>query len=615
MPFNTEITNIKAEINSGLSASQYSAKDLVYVSKAIEALSNAEGSAGTFDEATVNTILYVGANANNFEDTGSLTDPIAIFSKAGGASSFAQIAFRNETATSSTDIIAYMNNGDDSEGWVGMGITGSAFDDTTYGITGPGDGYIFHNTKPGTGRKGNLVLATGDAGEDNKIVFAAGGFASGDTQMVITPGVNVHIEIPTDSTSPSTGALTVVGGVGIQGDINIAGNVTFGGTGTTLETSTLAVSDPLIFVGNQNTTDAVDLGLVAEYGVALPSTLTGTITNKALTSNVATLTTGAAHSFAVGDIVVIGSVDATFNGTHVVASVPTSTTFTFDKVAANVTSAAVSPAGTYSASTKRRFAGATRDASDGVIKFFKDATTKPSGTINFSEAGLAYATIKAGAAEIGSVTNAEIGYLSGVTSAIQTQLNAKSPSASPTFTGTVTLPSDTSIGSVDSTEIGYLNGVSSSIQTQLDNKLASATASSTYAALAGAAFTGNVQLQEVSETVVDVTLASNVATLDWTAGNVYYIATAPSAAMTFNVTNVPTTVSKIMTINVFVTQGSTGYIPSTFQIGGSGQTIRWAGGVTPSATSSAGKIDIFSFTMQRTSGGSWIVYGASSLNF
>ena len=431
MPFNTEITNIKAEINSGLSASQYTAKDLVYVSKAIEALANAEGSSGTFETATVDTILYVGANANDFEDTGNLTDPIAVFSKVGGASSFAQLAFRNETATSSTDIIAYMNNGDDSEGWIGMGIAGSSFDDTTYGITGPGDGYIFTNTKPGTGRKGNLVFATGDAGTENKLVFAAGGFAdSNDVQMEITPGQNVHIEINTPSTSPSTGALTIVGGVGIQGDINIAGNVTFGGTGTTLETSTLAVADPLIFVGSNNTTDAVDLGLIAEYGVAVTPSITKTVTNKALTNDVATLTTGTDHGFAVGDIVVITGVDATFNGTYVVTSVPTTTTFTFVKDAANVTSAAVTPVGGAEVSSQRRFAGVVRDASDGIMKAFKNATTKPSGTVNFTEGGLAYndfrvAGLTASSATIGSVTNTEIGYLSGVTSAIQTQLNTK----------------------------------------------------------------------------------------------------------------------------------------------------------------------------------------------
>jgi len=44
---------------------------------------------------------------------------------------------------------------------------------------------------------------------------------------------------------------------------------------------------------------------------------------------------------------------------------------------------------------------------------------------------------------IGNVSSTEIGYLDNVTSAIQTQLNAKSSSASPTFTGQVVVPSGT----------------------------------------------------------------------------------------------------------------------------------------------------------------------------
>ena len=44
---------------------------------------------------------------------------------------------------------------------------------------------------------------------------------------------------------------------------------------------------------------------------------------------------------------------------------------------------------------------------------------------------------------VANVSDTEIGYLDGVTSAIQTQINDKAPSASPTFTGTVTLPSGT----------------------------------------------------------------------------------------------------------------------------------------------------------------------------
>jgi hypothetical protein len=48
--------------------------------------------------------------------------------------------------------------------------------------------------------------------------------------------------------------------------------------------------------------------------------------------------------------------------------------------------------------------------------------------------------------------------------------DAKAPTASPTFTGTVVLPSTTSIGTVSNTEIGYVDGVTSAIQTQLNQQ-------------------------------------------------------------------------------------------------------------------------------------------------
>jgi hypothetical protein len=109
-----------------------------------------------------------------------------------------------------------------------------------------------------------------------------------------------------------------------------------------------------------------------------------------------------------------------------------------------------------------------------------------------------------------SLTNStELGYVSGVTSAIQTQLDAKlasstaastyAPLAAPTFTGTVVLPSTTSIGNVSATEIGYVDGVTSAIQTQLDAKLASSTAASTYAALSGSTFTGAVVVSDTTQ--------------------------------------------------------------------------------------------------------------------
>jgi hypothetical protein len=58
-----------------------------------------------------------------------------------------------------------------------------------------------------------------------------------------------------------------------------------------------------------------------------------------------------------------------------------------------------------------------------------------------------------------------------VSTAQQTALDLKANLADPTFTGTVVLPSTTSVGDVSATELGYVNGVTSAIQTQLDDKL------------------------------------------------------------------------------------------------------------------------------------------------
>lgn len=80
------------------------------------------------------------------------------------------------------------------------------------------------------------------------------------------------------------------------------------------------------------------------------SSSTATVTNKALTANVATLTTAAAHGFAVGRRVTVAGVDATFDGTYTIASTPTTTTFTYAKTAADVASQAAT--GTATADTQ-----------------------------------------------------------------------------------------------------------------------------------------------------------------------------------------------------------------------------------------------------------------------
>ena len=87
--------------------------------------------------------------------------------------------------------------------------------------------------------------------------------------------------------------------------------------------------------------------LLDEYDVdKIIPRITVSITNKALTSNVATLTTSAAHGLAVGMQITITGVDATFNGEYRITTVPSATTFTYAKTASNVASTPVSPAGT-----------------------------------------------------------------------------------------------------------------------------------------------------------------------------------------------------------------------------------------------------------------------------
>lgn len=79
---------------------------------------------------------------------------------------------------------------------------------------------------------------------------------------------------------------------------------------------------------------------------------------------------------------------------------------------------------------------------------------------------------------------------------------------------TLTLSVDTTaiqakVANVSDTEIGYLDGVTSAIQTQLDSKLDTATASSTYAPLASPTFTGTVTLP--NNTVTNNMLAGSIA--------------------------------------------------------------------------------------------------------
>jgi len=162
-----------------------------------------------------------------------------------------------------------------------------------------------------------------------------------------------------------------------------------------------------------------------------------------------------------------------------------------------------------------------------------NADVSSSAAIAFSKmadltASRALVSDGSGDVSVSAVTSTEVGYLDGVSSAIQTQLDAKQA----TITGSATTIDTESltasravisnssqkiaVSDVTDTELGYLDGVTSAIQTQIDTK---ATTSYVNDAVAGlrtriiceAATTANVTLSsdlQNGDTIDGVTLAT-----------------------------------------------------------------------------------------------------------
>ena len=113
---------------------------------------------------------------------------------------------------------------------------------------------------------------------------------------------------------------------------------------------------------------------------------------------------------------------------------------------------------------------------------------------------------------------AELNYSVGVTSPIQPQLNTKANSASPTFTGTVVLPANTSIGSITAAEIARLAGIAFPIQGQIDAR----------GAIAGQAWAG---AHDFTSAAISVPTATAGDSSSKAASTAFVVGTAFSAAL------------------------------------------------------------------------------------
>ena len=244
-----------------------------------------------------------------------------------------------------------------------------------------------------------------------------------DANKPVSTAQQTALDLKADKASPTfTGTVNAA-------NVTLSGNLTVNGTTTTVSSTNLEITDPLIYIGTGNSANANDLGVVGHFD----------------------------------------------NGTY-------------------------------------QHTGIVRDATDGKWKLFSGVSTEPSGTIDFSsytKDSLVLGTLEADSATIGNVSNTELQYLDGVTSAIQTQLNAKAPLASPTFTGTVTLPTGTVTsdmildGTIVNADINASAAIATSKISGLDSALAAKAplASPTFTGLvtvssSGVAFTDGTQTAE-----------------------------------------------------------------------------------------------------------------------
>jgi hypothetical protein len=88
--------------------------------------------------------------------------------------------------------------------------------------------------------------------------------------------------------------------------------------------------------------ETAEKSLTSAISVSDPTPIAIPVVAAKLEDNVVTLTTGENHNLFVGTSVVVTGIDSTFDGTYSVLNVPTTTTFTYTKIGADIAETAVS---------------------------------------------------------------------------------------------------------------------------------------------------------------------------------------------------------------------------------------------------------------------------------
>jgi len=253
-----------------------------------------------------------------------------------------------------------------------------------------------------------------------------------------------------------TGPLVEVGTV-TSTDINatnvtVSGNLTVTGTSTTVNSTNVSIDDPMIHLGENNASNAVDLGFVATFN-------NGTHQHSGLVRDASDGKWKLFSGVTAEPTTVIDFTTYTKDGLEIGALVADSARI------GNVTNNEIQHLDgvgwPIQGQIDEKLAISTAASTYAPIAspMFTGTVTLPEGTVT------SYMIAN------GTITNEDIGTYAEIAQSkvanLVANLAEKAPTFSPTFTGTIVLPGTTSIGSVSATEIGYLDGVTSSIQTQL----------------------------------------------------------------------------------------------------------------------------------------------------
>jgi hypothetical protein len=192
----------------------------------------------------------------------------------------------------------------------------------------------------------------------------------------------------------------------------------------------------------------------------------------------------------------------------------------------------------------------------------------------------------------------------------------------------------TALTTVSATELGYLDGVTSAVQTQIDTKAPTSTTATltgtqtltnktlTSPTINNPVTLGSVLISPEERTTVSATAATGTVNFDAVTQGVLYYTSNATANWTLNVRGSSSaTLNSILatgdaiTVSFLVTNGSTAYYQTAFNIDGSAVTPKYSGGTAP-ASGNASAIDVYTYTIVKTAATpTYTVFGAGPIKY